>query len=200
MMKFATIMKFLKVVVANRQSIARHRHTAEPPVPKLQPIGFDDFLSLDVPPREVLLDPILPERSLAMLYAPRGVGKTLLGDDTEPDPAVHSDVALVAATIEAVSPLDHADTSFAPGAPFLPVAEPALPLLAFAFGALGRAVGNADALDASCFRRRLVLGRVECSIRRHQARRTTQQRLMRLDRGDQQVRIIRPLSIDFDSR
>lgn len=78
MMKFATIMKFLKVVVANRQSIARHRHTAEPPVPKLQPIGFDDFLSLDVPPREVLLDPILPERSLAMLYAPRGVGKTLL--------------------------------------------------------------------------------------------------------------------------
>lgn len=27
----------------------------------------------------MLLDPILPERSLAMLYAPRGVGKTLLG-------------------------------------------------------------------------------------------------------------------------
>jgi putative DNA primase/helicase len=45
----------------------------------LQPIGFGDFLSLNVPPREMLLDPILPERSLAMLYAPRGVGKTLLG-------------------------------------------------------------------------------------------------------------------------
>jgi putative DNA primase/helicase len=26
----------------------------------------------------MLLNPILPERSLAMLYAPRGVGKTLL--------------------------------------------------------------------------------------------------------------------------
>ena len=26
----------------------------------------------------MLLDPILPERSLAMLYAPRGIGKTLL--------------------------------------------------------------------------------------------------------------------------
>jgi hypothetical protein len=26
-----------------------------------------------------LLDPIMPERSLAMLYAPRGIGKTLLG-------------------------------------------------------------------------------------------------------------------------
>src|SRR3984893_16641607 len=48
------------------------------PRPKLQPVGFNDFLSLDIPAREVLLDPILPERSLAMLYAPRGVGKTLL--------------------------------------------------------------------------------------------------------------------------
>jgi putative DNA primase/helicase len=44
----------------------------------LRSIGFNDFLVLDVPPREMLLDPILPERSLAMLYAPRGVGKTLL--------------------------------------------------------------------------------------------------------------------------
>ena len=46
--------------------------------PILQPVGFNDFLSLDIPAREMLLNPILPERSLAMLYAPRGVGKTLL--------------------------------------------------------------------------------------------------------------------------
>jgi putative DNA primase/helicase len=52
------------------------RGQQSPPI--LRPIGFNDFLSLDVPPREMLLDPILPERSLAMLYAPRGVGKTLL--------------------------------------------------------------------------------------------------------------------------
>ena len=44
----------------------------------LKSIGFDDFLAIDIPPREMLLDPILPERSLAMLYAPRGIGKTLL--------------------------------------------------------------------------------------------------------------------------
>ena len=44
----------------------------------LKSIGFDDFLAIDLPPREILLNPILPERSLAMLYAPRGVGKTLL--------------------------------------------------------------------------------------------------------------------------
>ena len=48
-------------------------------LPSLNPICFNDFLGLDMPPREMLLNPILPERSLAMLYAPRGVGKTLLG-------------------------------------------------------------------------------------------------------------------------
>jgi AAA domain len=46
--------------------------------PAWQPIGFNDFLSIDLPPRKMLLSPILPERSLAMLYAPRGVGKTML--------------------------------------------------------------------------------------------------------------------------
>ncbi len=51
---------------------------AEQPVATLKSIGFDEFLAIDMPPREMLLDPILPERSLAMLYAPRGVGKTLL--------------------------------------------------------------------------------------------------------------------------
>jgi putative DNA primase/helicase len=57
------------------------RLALEPPQPRapLKPIGFGDFLNLNVPPREMLLDPILPERSLGMLYAPRGVGKSWLG-------------------------------------------------------------------------------------------------------------------------
>jgi putative DNA primase/helicase len=49
-----------------------------PPRPVLQAVGFSDFLNLDIPAREMLLGPILPERSLAMLYAPRGVGKSWL--------------------------------------------------------------------------------------------------------------------------
>jgi putative DNA primase/helicase len=49
------------------------------PRPSLQAVGINDFLNLDIPPREMLLNPILPERSLAMLYAPRGVGKSWLG-------------------------------------------------------------------------------------------------------------------------
>jgi putative DNA primase/helicase len=44
-----------------------------------KPVGLQDFLALEVPPREMLLAPILPERSLSMLYAPRGIGKSWLG-------------------------------------------------------------------------------------------------------------------------
>jgi hypothetical protein len=70
----------------------------------------------------------------------------IVGDDPEADPAVHSEVALVAAAVEAMSPFDDADAPLASGAPFLAVAEPALSLLTFAFEAFGRAVGNANAL------------------------------------------------------
>jgi putative DNA primase/helicase len=59
--------------IASRASIAIEQ-TREP----LQAVGINDFLSLDIPPRAMLLDPILPERSLAMLYAPRGLGKSWL--------------------------------------------------------------------------------------------------------------------------
>jgi putative DNA primase/helicase len=61
----------------NRRDVSRQVFNEQSVAP-LHSIGFDDFLAIDMPPREMLLDPILPERSLAMLYAPRGVGKTLL--------------------------------------------------------------------------------------------------------------------------
>jgi putative DNA primase/helicase len=43
-----------------------------------EPLGLTSFLALDIPPRAKLLDPILPERSLSMIYAPRGLGKSWL--------------------------------------------------------------------------------------------------------------------------
>ena len=43
---------------------------------KLKPLELSEFLALNIPPREMLLAPILPEKGLAMLYAARGVGKT----------------------------------------------------------------------------------------------------------------------------
>lgn len=39
-------------------------------------IGIADFLARDFPPRENILAPWLPSQGLAMIYAPRGVGKT----------------------------------------------------------------------------------------------------------------------------
>lgn len=80
-MRLATISDFFRGFAPRQSSSVRRGGSAitQPPTPILQPIGLNDFLTLNVPPREMLLDPILPERSLAMLYAPRGVGKTLLG-------------------------------------------------------------------------------------------------------------------------
>jgi putative DNA primase/helicase len=46
--------------------------------PSLKAIGLTEFLHIDVAPRQMLLSPILSERSLAMVYAPRGLGKSWL--------------------------------------------------------------------------------------------------------------------------
>src|SRR5215475_12651205 len=96
-----------------------------------------------------------------------------------------------------MSPFDHADASLASGPPFLAVAEPALLLFAYALGAFGGAIGNADALDALCLHRHLVLGGVECGICRDQARSATEPCLMGFDGSDQQVRIAGTPIVDF---
>ena len=87
--------------------------------------------------------------------------------------------------------------SLASGPPFLAVAEPTLLLFAFALGAFGGAIGDADALDALCLHRHLVLGGVECGICRDQARSATEPCLMGFDGSDQQVRIAGTPIVDF---
>jgi putative DNA primase/helicase len=44
--------------------------------PDLEVTSLDEFLTLKLEPRTCILSPILPERGLAMVFAPRGVGKT----------------------------------------------------------------------------------------------------------------------------
>lgn len=44
--------------------------------PHLKPIDIQTFLSLEMPPKKLLLSPWLPEQGLTMIYALRGVGKT----------------------------------------------------------------------------------------------------------------------------
>jgi putative DNA primase/helicase len=41
------------------------------------PLSASDFLALQLPPRETIVDPWLPKKGLALIYAPRGIGKTL---------------------------------------------------------------------------------------------------------------------------
>ena len=62
-----------------RSIIPIRKAVSEPNKQCLKAFGINDFLNINIPAREMLLSPILPERSLAMLYAPRGVGKSWLG-------------------------------------------------------------------------------------------------------------------------
>jgi len=71
------ITNLLSRILPSREAL-RSDAELQPEQPPLQPFGINDFLKLDIPPREMLLAPILPERSLAMLYAPRGLGKSWL--------------------------------------------------------------------------------------------------------------------------
>ncbi len=43
---------------------------------KIRSIALGEFLSLKIPPREIILSPFLTKQGLVMLYAKRGVGKT----------------------------------------------------------------------------------------------------------------------------
>jgi 5S rRNA maturation endonuclease (ribonuclease M5) len=42
----------------------------------IQVISMEDFLNMEIPKREIILNPFLPSQGLALLYAKRGVGKT----------------------------------------------------------------------------------------------------------------------------
>ena len=59
-----------------RASSSPEKSPVDPAGPKLETINLVDFVALPLPQRQHVLAPILPERGLAMLFAPRGVGKT----------------------------------------------------------------------------------------------------------------------------
>lgn len=50
-----------------------------PPL-RFKPIDLQDLFALDIKPREMVLDPIIPEKGLVMTYAARGTGKTHVAD------------------------------------------------------------------------------------------------------------------------
>ena len=50
-----------------------------PPGPKIVSHGSREFMQMALPERKELLHPWLPEQGLAMIHAPRGIGKTFFG-------------------------------------------------------------------------------------------------------------------------
>ena len=63
-------------IAAAVAEIERKTAAAAPRAP--EPISAEAFLQLALPPRELLLSPWLPQKGLAMIAAPRGIGKTHL--------------------------------------------------------------------------------------------------------------------------
>lgn len=51
----------------------------EPLRPSICAVSLDCFLQMELPPKEQILAPWLPAKGLCMVFAPRGVGKTLFG-------------------------------------------------------------------------------------------------------------------------
>jgi putative DNA primase/helicase len=45
---------------------------------RLKPMDIHALIALDIPERQMILDPVVPEKGLAMLYAGRGTGKTFV--------------------------------------------------------------------------------------------------------------------------
>ena len=122
----------------------------------------------------------------------------IVGDHTQADPSLHSGVASVDAAPKTMPALQHADPALATGPPLLSLFEPALLLFALAFDTFGAAIGNADSFDASVVCGFFIAGRVEGCIARNQPRRASQLLLVRLDRRDQQRRVVWPLLIHLE--
>jgi putative DNA primase/helicase len=60
------------------EAVRRIIGMADEVLPRLRPLSAAEFLTLELPPRELILDPILPQKGLMLLHAYRGIGKTHL--------------------------------------------------------------------------------------------------------------------------
>lgn len=64
--------------VSNLQEIAKKTPDYKPEYKnnRLRSVTLDEFLTMELPKREMILSPFLPSQGLCLLYAKRGVGKT----------------------------------------------------------------------------------------------------------------------------
>src|ERR1022692_4001450 len=85
----------------------------------------------------------------------------VVGDHSEPHPALHSRVSFIETAPQSVSSLENADAPLTAGPPFLSLLEPALPLFPLPLGAL-RAVRVLSLRYRSVCRRCLCAASSDC--------------------------------------
>src|SRR5438874_1672724 len=106
----------------------------------------------------------------------------IVGDDTEPDPTMHAVDAMVATTTQAVTTFEHTDAPFAPDAPALPAAEPALTFMGTPRRRLGAGPRQDHTSYAAVNRRLFIASRAETTVACGQIRRAAEDRLMPIQR------------------
>jgi putative DNA primase/helicase len=58
------------------RAMAHPREKNAPPKDRLKPHDIHDLCAMEIPPREMIVDPLIPSKGIVMLYAARGIGKT----------------------------------------------------------------------------------------------------------------------------
>lgn len=49
-----------------------------PPLDRLRPTDIHELMEMEIPPREMIVDPVIPQKGIVMCYAARGIGKTFM--------------------------------------------------------------------------------------------------------------------------
>src|SRR5439155_23882052 len=115
--------------------------------------------------------------------------RQVVGDDPPADPAGEARLAVVAAAVEAVVPLQHMDPALGPGREPEPAAEPALPLVLLPLARGPAGLRQDDTSDAPFAGARLVLWRGEPAIPGPQVRRMAEAFLVGVETRDE-VRVL----------
>src|ERR1035438_10015903 len=119
-----------------------------------------------------------------------------VGNHSQAHPAVEAVGTSIAAAIQSVPPLQHADPALTPGSPFLSFLEPAFLLKLFPDRTLGRAAGDRNPFHSHRQNLALVGRRIESSVPRRQVRNASQALAMNLDRRHQEIRIAGSLPVN----
>ena len=122
----------------------------------------------------------------------------MISDDAEADPSVHAVEAMVATAAQAVTTREHTDATFAPDAPALPAAEPALTFMGAPRRRLGAGPRQDHPSHAAVHRRLFVAGRAETAVARGQIRRAPEDRLRPIQRRGPQRDVGRPSRMNFE--